>query len=126
MNSKYENLKNQLNKAFLRFQEILGEKGSDIVRDSAIQRFEFTFELAWKTLKVYLEEKSGARDLYFPKDTFRSAFQAGLIDDNPIWLEMVDTRNKASHLYNDKMAEEVYKVFPEYLPLIKKLIEVMD
>ena len=125
MSNKYENLKIQLKNAFIRLQEVMSEKKNDIVRDSAIQRFEFTFELAWKTLKVYLEEKKGAHDLYFPKDTFRSAFQAGLINDDPGWLEMVDTRNKTSHLYNEKMADEIYKLLPGYLPMIKRLIEAM-
>lgn len=122
MNSKLENLKNHLKKAFTRFQEIMLEKKSEIVRDSAIQRFEFTSELVWKTLKACLEEK-GARGLYFPKDIIRSAFQARIIDDDPQWLAMVDTRNLTSHIYNENMAEKAYKELPAYLPLIKKLIE---
>lgn len=126
MKSKAENLISQLKKAFERFKEIMKEKENDIVRDSAIQRFEFTFELAWKSLKAYLEEKKGARDLYFPKDTFRSAFQAGIIDNDPLWLEMVDTRNQTSHIYNEAMAEKVYKKLPAYLPLFEKLIKELE
>ena len=123
MKSKAENLIDQLKKAFERLQEIMKEKENDIIRDSAIHRFEFTFELAWKSLKAYLEEKKGARELYFPKDTFRSAFQAGIIDNDPLWLEMVDTRNETSHIYNEAMAEKVYKKLPAYLPLLRKLIK---
>lgn len=126
MNSKYESLKGQLKKAFARFEEVMHEKRTDIVRDSAIQRFEFTFELAWKTLKAYLEEKMGERDLYFPKETFRSAFRARLIADDPTWLDMADTRNMTSHIYNEAMAEKVYEDLPQYLPLIKKLIEELE
>jgi len=123
MKNKFDNLFDQLKRAFVKLQEILNEKESEIIRDSAIQRFEFTFELAWKTLKVYLEEKKGAKELYFPKDTFRSAFQAGIIDDNPVWLEMVDTRNETSHIYNEAMAEKVYKRLPSFLPPFKKLLD---
>jgi nucleotidyltransferase substrate binding protein (TIGR01987 family) len=121
MSSKYEELLKQLNDAILRFDEIMREKKSIIVRDSAIQRFEFTFELSWKALRTYLIEKKGARDLHFPKDTFKSAFQAGIIENDPAWLEMVDTRNATSHMYKESMAEEVYNKLPKYLPLLKKL-----
>ena len=121
MSGKLENLKNQLRNAFNRFEEIMRAEKNDVTRDSAIQRFEFTYELAWKTLKAYLEEK-GAGDLYLPKEVIRSAFQARIIDNDPKWLEMVDTRNKTSHIYNEEMADDVYRSLPQYLPLIKKLI----
>ena len=122
MKSKLENLKSQLKKAFPRFQEIMHEEKNDIVRDSAIHRFEFTCELAWKTMKAYLEEKGG-KSLYFPKDIIRSAFQARIIGNDPKWLDMVDTRNMTSHVYNEDMAEKIYAELPPYLPLIKKLIK---
>lgn len=123
MKSKFETLYDQLKNASERFEEVMQEKKNAFIRDSAIQRFEFTSELAWKALKAYLEEKKGAKDLHFPKDTIRSAFQAGLIEDDPKWLEMVDTRNMTSHLYKEAMAEKVYKLLPAYVPLIKKLVD---
>jgi nucleotidyltransferase substrate binding protein (TIGR01987 family) len=57
--TKLEALKNQYQKAVKRLDEILKEEKSDIVRDSAIKRFEFTFDLSWKLLKTYLEEEKG-------------------------------------------------------------------
>ena len=123
MSSKFESLYSLLGKAVKKFEEIMLEKETEIIRESAIQRFEFTFELAWKTMKAYLEENKGAKDLYFPKDTIRSAFQAKLLDNDPIWLEMVDTRNLTSHLYKESMALKVYRALPRYVPLIKKLVE---
>ncbi|MCX5751163.1 MAG: nucleotidyltransferase substrate binding protein [Candidatus Saganbacteria bacterium] len=122
MNSKFLNILQQLKEALARFEEVMREKKNDIIRDSAIQRFEFTFELAWKTIKAYLKEK-GAEELYFPRDVIRAAFQAGIIDDDPQWLAMIDTRNLTSHIYNQAMAEQAYAKFSVYLPLIKKLIE---
>lgn len=121
MSSKLENLKSQLKSALTRFEEVLQVQKTPITRDSAIQRFEFTYELAWKTMKAYLKEK-GAGDFYFPKDVIRSAFQARLIANDPTWLDMVDTRNKTSHLYKESMADEVYDELPKYVFLIKDLI----
>ncbi|MFH1362096.1 MAG: nucleotidyltransferase substrate binding protein [bacterium] len=123
MSDKLNNLKDQLKNACARFGEILKEKKNDIVRDSAIQRFEFTYELAWKTLQAYLKEK-GVR-VYTPRDAIKEAFQVGLIEDDPNWLRMIDTRNATSHLYNEAMADNVYGQLPAYYPLIKKLVEVL-
>ena len=124
MKSKLESLLSQLKNAYRRFEEVMRERENDIVRDSAIQRFEFTFELAWKTMKAYVEEK-GARVL-FPKDAIKEAFRAGIISDGEGWLEMLETRNMTSHIYNEAMAERVYKTLPTYVPLIKKLIEELS
>lgn len=124
MKSKFVELAVQLSSAQKRLEEVMLKPKDEFIRDSAIQRFEFTFELAWKTLKSYLEEKrGGSQNLYFPKDVFRSAFQAGMIEDNPEWLYMVDTRNATSHIYNEAMAENVYEKIPIYLPLLRKLVD---
>ena len=120
--SKLDALKEQYKKAVIRFDEVLQQPKNDFIRDSAIQRFEFTYELAWKVMKAYLQEK-GAQDIRFPKDVIRSAFQAGLVPDDPTWLKMVDTRNKTSHLYKEAMAEQVYLELKNYLPLFKSLAE---
>lgn len=122
MRNKLQNLVVNLKKAAKKYEEILGEKESEIVRDSSIQRFEFTCELAWKAMKAYLEEK-GVKELYSPKDVIKAAFQNGIIPRDPVWLKMIDTRNKTSHLYKESMAEEVYSELPAYLPLIKKLVK---
>jgi nucleotidyltransferase substrate binding protein (TIGR01987 family) len=122
MKNKLGNSVGQLKKAFKKFQEILAMAKNDVVRDSAIQRFEFTYELAWKTMKNYLEEK-GVKDIYSPKDAIRGAFQVKLIDNDPKWLDMVETRNETAHIYNEEMAEKVYGKLPKYPPLIEKLIK---
>ena len=126
MSDKFENLLKQLKKAFVKFKEIMQEKKNEIVRDSAIQRFEFTFELAWKAMKAYLEEKRGAKELYFPKDVIKNAFQAGILEDDPNWSKMAETRNLTSHLYKESMAESAYSTFSSYLPLIDKLIKELE
>ena len=122
MTDKFDNLLRQLKDAYARFEEVMQKKKTMIIRDSAIQRFEFTFELIWKTLKAYLQ-KQGAKELFFPRDVLKSAYQAKLIEDNPQWLKMLETRNLTSHLYKESMAEQAYASFKNYLPLIKELIE---
>ena len=125
MKSKFDSLLARLKEACARFDEVLAQPESVIIRDAAIQRFEFTFELIWKTLKAYLEEK-GEKDLFFPKDAIRSAFRAKLVEDDPLWLEMVDTRNETSHIYSEALAQKSYKKFSAYLPLIRKLIDKLS
>lgn len=119
---KYNELCRQLKAASKRLEEVMKEKKTDIIRDSAIQRFEFTYELVWKMLKADLQFR-GIKDLYSPKDIFKAAFQNRIIDNDPKWLDMVDTRNETSHLYKESMADEVYKKLPIYLQLIKNLIK---
>jgi len=61
--------------------------------------------------------------VYSPRDSIKGAFQVGLIPDDTKWLEMLETRNLTSHIYNEKMAETVYSRLRDYLPLLKNLIE---
>lgn len=71
-----------------------------------IQAFEFTHELAWNTLKDFLESR-GAGPLYGSKDATRAAFAGGLIADGDCWMAMVAARNRSSHTYNEATANEV-------------------
>ncbi|KAF0134369.1 MAG: nucleotidyltransferase [Candidatus Saganbacteria bacterium] len=121
MNSKYIVLLDEFKRAFKKFEEIMKEKKTEIVRDSAIKRFELTYELMWKTLKAYLEAK-GIR-VFSPKDAIRAAFQQGLIPENDDWINIIDIRNLTVHTYKEALAEEVYNDLKKYLPLIKNLIE---
>ena len=118
--TKLEALKKQYQKALTRFEEILKEEKSEIVRDSAIKRFEFTFDLAWKTIKAFLEEKKGI-SCFSPKECFREAFRQGLIDYDELWLKMADWRNLAVHSYSEKFAGTLYEKFPETLKLFQFL-----
>lgn len=121
MRSKLDNLISSLGDAFAKLQKALEKEKDEYIRDSAIQRFEFTFELTWKTLKACLEEK-GIR-VYSPRDAMKGAVQVGLIADDPRWLGMIRTRNLTSHVYNEAMAEGIYAALFDYVPLIRKLLE---
>lgn len=118
--AKFDTLIKQFEKGVERLDSVLQQEKNEFIRDSAIQRFEFSFELGWKTIKALLEEK-GIR-CYSPRDCFREAFQQGLIDYDDVWLEIVRLRNQTTHLYNEEMAEKVYERLEEVLTNFKKLL----
>lgn len=104
----------QFEQAMTRLSEALQLKKDDIVRDSAIQRFEFTFDLAWKTVKTYLREQKGIVCVS-PKDCIRAAYAQGLIPYDDAWLTMTDMRNETAHTYNEEVAEKIYAQLPDAL-----------
>lgn len=77
---------------------------SEIEKMALIQAFEFTFELAWKTMKDYLEEEGFQVDS--PRSTIRQAFQSQYIDNAEVWMEALKKRNLTVHTYNTKVMEE--------------------
>ena len=80
----------------------------DSVRDGAIQRFEFCTELAWKTVREYLIEQ-GYADINSPKAVMKTAFSDGLLDSEQGWLDILESRNITSHVYDEKTAEEIFE-----------------
>ena len=99
---------------YLRAVQRLGEaleeyaaNPTDTVRDGVIQRFESTFDLAWKSLKEYMQDQGATTPLQFPKQVLREAYAAELIDDERLWLDMLDARNSTSHIYDDRHAAAV-------------------
>ncbi len=81
-------------------------KLSDLEQQGLIQAFEFTHELAWNTLKDFLESR-GAHNLYGSRDVTREAFAKGLIEDGDRWMSMIQSRNKTTHTYNAATADEI-------------------
>lgn len=105
-------------------EEVVNMPLDDIVRDSAIQRFEYTFELSWKMLKLFLKEAFDNKDI--EQDTFieiiKKAAKHGLINNQEIWLEFRETRNYTSHAYSENNAKEAYFVAQKFLVEAKSLI----
>lgn len=122
--TKLELLMADFEKAVHRLEEVLSMPKSDVVRDSAIQRFEFTLDLAWKTLKAHLEENFGVV-VASPKKCFREAFHQGIIDYDEKWLEFIDIRNEIAHTYNEQQAENLYSRLVESLKYFQKLLEIL-
>ncbi|HMM12709.1 MAG TPA: nucleotidyltransferase substrate binding protein [Bacteroidales bacterium] len=81
---------------------------SELEEQGLIQRFEFTHELAWNILKDYFEYQGNA-GITGSRDATREAFNKGLIDDGEGWMEMIKSRNKSSHTYNEETAKEIVR-----------------
>jgi nucleotidyltransferase substrate binding protein (TIGR01987 family) len=90
--------------------------------DATIQRFEITYELMWKTLKIFLEDIHGIRAIS-PRLVFKEAYALSIIEQEDIFLEMIQSRNLLSHTYNEEQAEQIYKKCPLYLSAIKELYQ---
>lgn len=89
----------------------------DIVRDAAIQRFEFTLELAWKTAKRAMGTSSTA-----PKVVVREMAQQKLIENPDLWMDFIESRNLSSHTYKEEIAERVFQSAKSFHLECKKLI----
>ena len=97
----------------------------DSVRDGVIQRFEFCTELAWKSVREYLIEQ-GYADINSPKAVMKTAFSDGLLTNENGWLEILESRNITSHVYDEKTAETIFESIKNvYTPLFSELIETL-
>jgi len=119
---KYAEQRAQLVQALTRLEEALAMERSTINRDAAIQRFEFTLDLAWKALKSHLEIVKGIV-CASPKDCFRAAFRVRLLDEDPVWCDLVDYRNLTAHTYKEELAEKVYAQLPNAAKQFRMLLE---
>jgi len=99
------------------------DSNDDLIRDGVIQRFGITFELAWITLKTFLEE-NGFQNIESPKTALREAYTAGIIDAESLWLDMLLDLDITSHMYNRQVAIEVCTNIQErYLQALHELID---
>lgn len=109
-------------KALAQLQKFI-DKGdlSELEKQGLIKAFEYTYELAWNTIKDFLEFK-GQTDIYGSRDATRKAFELGIIEDGESWMDMLKSRNRTSHTYNEEVAEEICKaVFDVYYSLFLQL-----
>jgi nucleotidyltransferase substrate binding protein (TIGR01987 family) len=105
---RFQNFEKALNQLMV----AVGKKDlSDLEKAGCIQFYEFTFELAWKTLNDYLTFQSVS--VKFPRDTIKEAFKYGLIDDGDIWMDMLEKRNLMSHTYDETNADIAYHLISE-------------
>lgn len=88
----------------------------EMIKEGLIQRFEYTHELAWNVMKDYAAYQ-GNVSVGGSRDASREAFQLKLISDGEVWMDMIGSRNKSSHTYNEETADEIYfKIINEYYP----------
>lgn len=109
-------------RALKTLEEIFETPYSIIVRDAAIQRFEYCFEIGGKFLKEFLRSQEGVI-CNSPKACFREAFKNGLLDESEtvLALQMTDDRNLTSHTYHDEIADEIFSRLKQYSSLLNKL-----
>ena len=118
-----ENALISLERACVRARE---NPADEELRDAVILRFEYSYELCWKMLKRLLENispSSQAIDTFSFKDLIRDSAERGIIQKVESWFSYRETRNKTSHAYDAKSAQEVFKVALEFLPDAKRLLE---
>jgi nucleotidyltransferase substrate binding protein (TIGR01987 family) len=97
---------------------------SMLEKEGVIQRFEYTFELAWKTLKDYLEEGGLVIAPVTPRQVIKEAFAAKVISEGEVWVNMLDHRNLLSHTYDSSVFEQaVEAIAGRYLPAVTQLRE---
>lgn len=95
---------------------------SDLEKEGTIQRFEYTYELAWKTLKDYLEYQGTVLDQITPRTVLKAAFAARFIQDGQVWMDMIDHRNTMAHMYShDKFIEILNTIETRYLAAMDDL-----
>lgn len=118
---KYMNLK----KAYNKLVEVsnLYDGKDEIVRDSLIQRFEFTYELTHKTLKEAMKYLGVTLENSFPRTIYKKAYVNNLISDDKVWINLLEDRNATSHIYNEALSDEIAnRIVTQYVEAIGELV----
>ena len=103
-------------RAFERLRDALKEGAealNELQQEGVIQRFEYTFELAWNTLKDRLEHDGVVLSPVTPRAVIRRAFQAKLISQGERWIDMLSARNDMSHKYDSETFDAIIKEIEE-------------
>ena len=128
MGKRWEERLEDLEKAINRLEEAIEESKKvdfSTLKDGVIQRFEFTLELSWKTLKHFLNNE-GVEAATTPKSTVKEAFKLDVLKNIDSWLEMLDDRNLTSHIYNQAIAEEIYeRIVSRYCSELRRNFEFL-
>lgn len=123
MLQKIENYKHafaQLEDAVARY---LASPQDTLYRDGLIQRFEFTVELAWKSLREYLEDQGVVLPVSSPRAVLKEAYAVGVIDDADTWNAILTARNLTSHVYDEATAAEIaQQICEDFTPVLRSLL----
>ena len=100
---------------------------NDIIRDSLIQRFEFTYELTHKTLKEFMKYLGVTLENSFPRTIYKKAYVNNLISDDQVWINLLEDRNCTSRIYNESLADEIAKrIVDKYVDAIGELVNNLE
>ena len=120
MDPKLARLLRNFDHAHAQLTKALAQPKDEFVRDAAIQRFEFTFELFWKTLQAYCRLQG--IEANSPRASLREAFRIGLMDDDSRYMAMLQSRNLASHTYEEALAEVIYAALPAFAEAMRTTV----
>lgn len=99
---------------------------NQLEKEGTVQRFEYTLELAWKTLKDYLEESGVVLTAVTPRQVVKDAFAAKILVDGQTWIDMIDHRNLLSHTYDPLNFEEaVGSIHGRYLAALRQVHDLL-
>ncbi|MGH2568093.1 MAG: HI0074 family nucleotidyltransferase substrate-binding subunit, partial [Bacteroidota bacterium] len=107
--------------ALSRLRRSLAQRRNEFVRDSAIKRFEFTFELFWKCLQTYCAFQG--IECNSPRESIQQAFRLKVLVNDTTYLEMLEDRNLSSHSYNEEVAKEIYSRLKRYSDAMETVIK---
>ena len=98
---------------------------NELEKQGLIQSFEYTYELAWNTLKDYFEAQ-GESNIHGSRDVFRLAFRRGMIEDGETWMDMIKSRTLTAHTYDEEIAEKIAadittRYYPEFVTLATQM-----
>jgi nucleotidyltransferase substrate binding protein (TIGR01987 family) len=133
METKFTRKLNDLESALSNFRNALTlepalfpELVADSIKSGQIQKFEFTVELLWKTVQVFLFEVDGI-DVLTPKSVAKVFVEAGYCEYETyeLFIRAINDRNQLSHIYRQEMAESIWLRLPEYVSLVEQIVRVM-
>jgi len=114
----FEKAYNTFNRMIDRYEK---ESEDEAIQMALVQSFEFTFELAWNTMKDYLENE-GFNEIGNSKQAVRVAFQAGLITEAETWMDIIKRRNLTSHTYNEVILSDTIEFIHQvFFPQVRDL-----
>ncbi|MDF1589158.1 MAG: nucleotidyltransferase substrate binding protein [Gammaproteobacteria bacterium] len=97
-----------------------------LIKEGILQRFEFTHELAWKVMKDYLEYE-GHQGITGSRSASRLAFNLGLVTDGQVWMDMIESRNRTVHTYDERVLEQEFaKVQNRYASAFLQFAQTMQ
>lgn len=115
----------KLNNAFGKLKEGVEDASSELEKDGVIQRFEFTFELFWKTLRIFLREHGIETNT--PRGSLEEAFRIGWLGEEKPFLDMLEDRNKSSHIYKKEIADEIFqRIKNSYIKAIDGVLNKLE
>ena len=128
--TRWEQRLDNFERALTLLKSALSEKSlanmSDLEKEGVIQRFEYTFELAWKTVKDFLLYQGVVLDQTTPRSVIKQAFSDGVIKEGQIWIDMLDNRNLMSHTYNFERFKKAFLLVTEqYVQPLENVFEYL-